>query len=648
MCTGGDESEWQEWQGSLKEAGEGVRSVVAAAHQTGCMVAWLSDGHSITSLLTQEGGEKAGQEEEEEEVKGSGGGVLGMAVFEVGRDANNITHTMTTLIPHIRKVGHSSWCLAVAVVSRRSSFLASFGEVWSRGRGGTAGLSVVMVVTQMPPSALLTLLTSHWTFTMMDTLVINYKATGSEGLGVYCHLPYTRRGPRVKNVATWTPADGLVLKTSSLILDKFSNFYGAKVNVTALPFPPYWLETNDEYSGTDYLLLATVAQALNFTIRVIPTTDWGEVTGLVQQRQSFMATIIYAVLPDRLHQYDFSYPYEYATPTFCMTKPVLSPQYLSLYYPLSHGVWGCVLAIIVFVPCVWLVLQCLWQQGKLYGGVNGGGEMTLEVLRTLLGQNLTRNSGSGWVRGWWVRVLLGAWLVFALVLGVAYRTNLTAALTIPQYPPRPETLEQLVGVVKKVTMPPYGAQFKDFYSKSDSIVFKALAQRMDFVKTAVEGVSQASNKQAHIQVRRYLELVVAELFTETDGSTKLYLGRENVIPGLSAWPIPHQAPYKTHLDRSVRAVLEAGLYEKWSEDVMTEAREQGRKRRQKELQKEKEQKEKDGQQVVRQQRDTTTGIALTVSHLQGPLLLLLLGLGAGTLSFLVEVLYYRCVGVSLG
>lgn len=43
-------------------------------------------------------------------------------------------------------------------------------------------------------------------------------------------------------------------------------------------------------------------------------------------------------------------------------------------------------------------------------------------------------------------------------------------------------------------MPPYGAQFRDFYSQSDSHVYKALAQRMDLVGTAEEGLTQASDK----------------------------------------------------------------------------------------------------------------------------------------------------------
>lgn len=72
---------------------------------------------------------------------------------------------------------------------------------------------------------------------------------------------------------------------------------------------------------------------------------------------------------------------------------------------------------------------------------------------------------------------------------------------------------------------------------------------------------KACDRQAHIQARRSLELMIAERFTESDGSTKLYLGRENVFPGLSAWPMPHQAPYKAHLDRSIRGVLEVRLFD---------------------------------------------------------------------------------------
>lgn len=63
-----------------------------------------------------------------------------------------------------------------------------------------------------------------------------------------------------------------------------------------------------------------------------------------------------------------------------------------------------------------------------------------QMVGMLLGQSLShhlfKTSSS--------RILLAAWLVFAIILGSAYTGNLTATLTLPKYPPRPETLTQLV------------------------------------------------------------------------------------------------------------------------------------------------------------------------------------------------------------
>lgn len=71
--------------------------------------------------------------------------------------------------------------------------------------------------------------------------------------------------------------------------------------------------------------------------------------------------------------------------------------------------------------------------------------VTLEVLGTLLGQNLSGYLPSSYSS----RVLMVAWLVFAFMVGTFYRGNLTASLTLPKYPPRPETLEELANYVDR-------------------------------------------------------------------------------------------------------------------------------------------------------------------------------------------------------
>lgn len=63
----------------------------------------------------------------------------------------------------------------------------------------------------------------------------------------------------------------------------------------------------------------------------------------------------------------------------------------------------------------------------------------------LLGQNLPRRLPNTFSS----RVVVAAWLVFALIIGLAYRGNLTASLTLPKFPPRPETLSELVDAVDR-------------------------------------------------------------------------------------------------------------------------------------------------------------------------------------------------------
>lgn len=63
-------------------------------------------------------------------------------------------------------------------------------------------------------------------------------------------------------------------------------------------------------------------------------------------------------------------------------------------------------------------------------------------------------------------------------------------------------------------------------------------------------------RQAYMDARRYLELEIARRFTRADGSSSLYLARESVFPALSAWPVPHDAPYKPVLDRIILAIKE--------------------------------------------------------------------------------------------
>ncbi|KAG7163538.1 Ionotropic receptor 93a-like 9 [Homarus americanus] len=515
----------------------------------------------------------------------------------------------------------------VVVVSHDPVFLATFAE-WSLKGRLLVWATKLLVVTSLPLPQLHSLLSSHWTFSMMNTILLNLDDTPPNlRVSVYTHLPYTPEGAQVVEVASWTPKRGLVVREGrSLFPPKFSNFYGAEVNVTALRFPPYWdeLEGPDgikQYSGTDYFLLKSIADSLNFTINVVPTTSWAEVTQRVEERVSFMATVLHNVLPGRLERYDYSWVYEYESLFFSMAQPGIKPQWQSLYYPLTDLVWAAVLLALLLTPVVLLLIIRVgeWRDG---GDRVATGTVVQDVTGMLLGQNLPRRLPTVISS----RVLVASWLMFALIFGSAYRGNLTAFLTLPKYPPRAETMQDLINTADRITMQPYGIEFKNFFSKSNSQLFKRLGQLMHIVPSVNVGQQQAvDKKQAHLDAGRYQQLKIAERFIGADGTPKLYLGQESISPGMAAWPIPHDAPFRPVLDRCLMAVIEAGLYERWNDDLLRQAQMESRKRYK--------------QQETEKETESDSSLrSLTITHLQGAFMLLLLGLGLAGVSFFVELL----------
>ncbi|KAK8384925.1 hypothetical protein O3P69_014472 [Scylla paramamosain] len=188
-----------------------------------------------------------------------------------------------------------------------------------------------------------------------------------------------------------------------------------------------------------------------------------------------------------------------------------------------------------------------------YGRLSGA-LVVLEAVGTLLGQGLygrlsARHSN---------HILIACWLFFGVVVGTAYRSSLIASLTVPKYPPRPETVQELVKVIERATIEPYGISYKNFFTKSEYAAFSALGRLMRVGVDIKDGLTDALKmKRAHVGGQQYLQLSVAQYFTRIDGTSPIYIGREIIIPSTSAWPIPHDAPFKPQLDSTVMAITEA-------------------------------------------------------------------------------------------
>ncbi|KAK8397756.1 hypothetical protein O3P69_004507 [Scylla paramamosain] len=512
----------------------------------------------------------------------------GTAMFQVKahNQNTNMTHRLSQLVSLARQVRQSSSCTTVLVVSHDPAFLAAFAERY--------------------------------------------------GCVWYTYLPYTPNGGKIEMVAAWTPSRGLYLSRKILPFpEKFLNFHGTVLNVTALPYNPFWMEDNImlangtsviKYDGTDYRLLMMVAAALNFTVQLLYSESWDDVTKQVEERVSFICPAYHIMMTVRYERYDFTYTYEFSYFSFAMAKPSQEPQWQSLYYPLTDQVWLAVLAALLSVPTIYISIE--YVQRNMNGQTTGGGAVFQDMAGMLLGQSLLHRLSSNHSS----RVLVTAWIVFALIVGVAYRGNLTASLTLPKYPSRPETLPQLVDTVERITVPPFGITHVKYYSMSESPLFNALAKLMEVGPSLMEGLQGAlQHNRAHLGGSRYLKYQIADMFTDMDGTSRLYVGRENLYPGASGWPIPHDAPYKVQLDYWIMTTIEAGLYEKWMADLLRETTLKSRQKQRK-----RQNKQQDENEMLKQRSK-----ALTIIHTQGAFILSLLGLYVAFVVIIGELLVSR-------
>nr|XP_045586334.1 uncharacterized protein LOC123748188 [Procambarus clarkii] len=460
--------------------------VLEAASQPSCFITLIHHANSLQSSFFTEFSQLAAP--------------WGVSVFEVSEDGQDANLTLTKLsrvVGMSRRVRQVSWCATVVVVSDDLAFLATFAQ-WSLKGRLLVWSTRLLVVTRLPLHHLQVLVSSHWTFSMMNAmLLVLDEWSRIPSVSVYVNLPYSASGARIVRTACWTAARGLLLPTYPLFPDKFNNFYGATVNVTALSYRPYWSEAKDQgsggvtrYSGSDAQMLMTIAEVLNFTFNVLPVTTWDQVTGLVSERSSFMATIYHVQMPQRQLLYDYTYIYQHDTVEFTLATPSLMPNWQSLYAPLTDTVWASVLASLLLVP----VLMFLIGRPK-HGEEHSGGISMADAAEIAVGALLGQGTNKHLPGSSSSRVLLVTWLVFSFVVGTVYRGNLTAALTMPKYPPRPETLQQLVKAVHKVTMPSFGESFRQFFKQSDSEVFQALSRLMEIVPSAEYGLQQVVEKK---------------------------------------------------------------------------------------------------------------------------------------------------------
>ncbi|KAK4314475.1 hypothetical protein Pmani_014180 [Petrolisthes manimaculis] len=133
-----------------------------------------------------------------------------------------LDHTTNSLVSSLTQVRKGSRYSVVVVVSESRTFLATLAN-WSLKGRLLVWATRMLVVTRLTLPHLHSLLSSHWTFSMMNTVFLNLEQPRPNlRCNVHTWLPYSPEGHQAVQLASWIPTRGFIYHSGyKLFLEKY-------------------------------------------------------------------------------------------------------------------------------------------------------------------------------------------------------------------------------------------------------------------------------------------------------------------------------------------------------------------------------------------------------------------------------------------
>ncbi|XP_076063507.1 ionotropic receptor 21a-like [Oratosquilla oratoria] len=420
--------------------------------------------------------------------------------------------------------------------------------------------------------------------------------------------------------------------------DKLKDMHGSTLRVVTFHFPPRLFIVPDEEgkikaSGVEIEEIRAISEALNFTLEFTLPTDggmWGSAlengtwTGLMgdlQYRRADIGLGDLFIMEPYFAIIEMSINYDTDYLTFVNPTPKPLPQWVSLTLPFTPVIWGLLLLLIV-IGMIFIVLLA-----KIGFVLSDSEELpwfreSSNLLLLLYGCVVN----TPWIKEpntMSLRIFTVLWALSFIILAVAYKGSLVSYLTVPGEVPPIDTHEQLYA--KGINVGSIGTTLKGVMEQSADPFVRKLAERYESMGGTKEGFDRTVKGDfSFLENIGFLAYTIAVDFTDQYGRSSLHIMKEIVAPFGIGLGFPKYVPYIATFNKVIRRLTEAGVAEKWLQDLILA------NKRNRNL----------GDQAETQQEQVSDGVLpLNVNHLQGVFLLAAVGYGLALLVFILEVLH---------
>ncbi|XP_047499541.1 probable glutamate receptor [Penaeus chinensis] len=525
------------------------------------------------------------------------------------------------------------------------------------------------------------------TFKGIERLLLvekTYLASSTSKLapGMFTSFPFEER--KIKPIGSWS--NRKFVSREDLFVDRFESFRGYEFQLgTWLDDYPYLYQSKTKPEGygdgLEVEMLDAMANVLDYKYNLTKESpdmmwgafengSWNGMLGMVHRKEKNFTVNYFVITGERIDAFDATVSYWMEGFGISLMSPPPLPKWRGAYYPFTSYMWFYLAVTFVIV----LIIMSIQVHGQRVTDWIQVCEYMTKYRFThththdiLQPEPFLRDVGSTWPyllramfnnsiprlpKAQWQRLFVGSWWLYCFIVTTAYTANLIAFLTIPVFPARIQTVQQLaesdyrydpeavcletgLAVISGYTfalnnrkycyrpwvfMFDYGEFVPGALKTSKDPYYRALGDKLDLFQNYNNSVfPMLDGTYAYIESFSYNRILVYVEY-EVENS---YMLREQLYPGHLCWYFQKNTAWKYKFDHGIRRLVESGLIAHWikvkTEDFLGRDFDRKQKLRAKEREKE----------------------ALSLDHLQGVFFILAVSWAAGLLVFAGEVLRHR-------
>uniref|UniRef100_A0A4W3GXP5 Glutamate receptor n=1 Tax=Callorhinchus milii TaxID=7868 RepID=A0A4W3GXP5_CALMI len=392
-------------------------------------------------------------------------------------------------------------------------------------------------------------------------------------------------GKDVRRLALWDPVKGLNGSLQERRLE--SDMQGVTLKVVTVLEEPFVMVAENilgqpkRYKGFSIDVLDALSKNLGFKYEIYQATDhkygnqipngsWNGMIGELINKRADLAISAITITPERESVVDFSKRYMDYSVGILLRKPEEKINIFSVFAPFDLAVWACIAAAIPVVGVLIFVLnrvQLIRAQSPTKPQTPTSNSNTLHSAIWLVYGAFVQQGGESAMNSVAMRIVMGSWWLFTLIVCSSYTANLAAFLTVSRmdnsvrsFQDLAKQSELLYGTVKDSSVYEY-FQAKGTNPLEQDSTYAELWRTISKNSGMENCVSSASEGIKKVKNGNYAflwDMAVVEYAALTDDDCSMTIVGNSVSSKGYGIALQHGSPYRDLFSQRILELQESG------------------------------------------------------------------------------------------